>query len=176
MFVLQKSVPVEGVSALTAELGYAGQVAVDDSNGDRWAKVGSAWVKVADGAGNPISPPVSGSVTVRNSAGTVSRVLVATDGVATLAAADALVSNGQSLALQNSAGAAQSGVAQTAVVVNGAMTASRLTNSTVAAIKNGDSVTLQKSDGTTSAGNATLNSPATAVVANGVVSAVRAAA
>ncbi|WP_321944538.1 hypothetical protein [Burkholderia cenocepacia] len=133
MFVLQKSVPVEGVSALTAELGYAGQVAVDDSNGDRWAKIGSAWVKVADSAGNPILPPVSGSVTVKNSTGTVSRTLTATNGVVTLAATDALVASGAS-------------------------------------------IVLQKSDGTVSSGNAGLNSPAVAVVANGAVSAVKAAA
>ncbi|PRG17973.1 hypothetical protein [Burkholderia multivorans] len=133
MFVLQKSVPVEGVAALTADLGYAGQTAIDDSNGDRYAKVGDAWVKVADGAGNPVAPPLSGQITLKNSSGTVSRTLIATNGVATLAATDALVANG-------------------------------------------DSLTLQKSDGTASAGNAGLNSPATAAVANGVVTAVKAAA
>jgi len=44
-------------------------------------------------------------------------------------------------------------------------------------VGNGDSIVLKKSDGTTtSAGNATLNSPATAVVAAGVLSNVRASA
>ncbi|MCO1343413.1 hypothetical protein L0Z26_16140 [Burkholderia multivorans] len=132
MFVLQKSVPVKGVAALTADLGYAGQTAIDDSNGDRYAKVAGAWVKVADGAGNPVAPPVSGQITLKNSSGTVSRTLTATNGVATLAATDALVTNG-------------------------------------------DTLTLQTSDGTTSAGNAGLNSPATATVASGVVTAVKAA-
>ncbi|WP_230942278.1 hypothetical protein [Burkholderia stagnalis] len=176
MFILQKSVPVEGAAALTADLGFAGQAAIDDANGDRYAKIGGAWVKVADGAGNPVSPPLSGQITVQNSAGTVSRTLTATNGVATLASTDALVRNGDNLALQNSAGAGQAGVAQTAVIVNGVLTASKLTNSTVAAVKNGDTATLQKSDGSTSTGNATLNSPATFVVANGAVSSIRASA
>lgn len=44
-------------------------------------------------------------------------------------------------------------------------------------VGNGDSIVLKKSDGTTtSSGNATLNSPATAVVAAGVLSNVRASA
>lgn len=48
---------------------------------------------------------------------------------------------------------------------------------TDAIVANNDSLVLKKSDGaTTSAGNATLNSPATAVVAAGVVSNVRAGA
>ncbi|MCW3539331.1 hypothetical protein [Burkholderia cenocepacia] len=133
MFILQKSIPVEGVSALSADLGYVGQMAVDDSNGDRYAKIGDSWMKVADGAGNPVSTPVSGPVTVKNSAGTVTRNLTATNGVVTLAATDALVANGAS-------------------------------------------IVLQKSDGTVSSGNAGLNSPAVAIVANGAVSAVKAAA
>ncbi|MDR8918518.1 hypothetical protein [Burkholderia multivorans] len=133
MFILQKSVALHGVDALTADLGFAGQIALDDATGDRYAKIGDAWVKVADGAGNPVTPPVSGQITLKNSSGTVSRTLTATNGVATLAATDALVTNGATL-------------------------------------------TLQKSDGTTSAGNAGLNSPATAAVANGVVTAVKAAA
>ncbi|HEF4770863.1 hypothetical protein DN523_10135 [Burkholderia multivorans] len=133
MFVLQKSVPLHGVDALTADLGFAGQIALDDATGDRYAKIGAAWVKVADGAGNPVAPPLSGQITLKNSSGTVSRTLTATNGVATLAATDALVTNG-------------------------------------------DSLTLQTSDGTTSAGNAGLNSPATATVASGVVTAVKAAA
>ncbi|MCL4661988.1 hypothetical protein L0Z16_22540 [Burkholderia multivorans] len=132
MFVLQKSVPLHGVDALTADLGFAGQIALDDATGDRYAKIGAAWVKVADGAGNPVAPPLSGQITLKNSSGTVSRTLTATNGVATLAATDALVTNG-------------------------------------------DSLTLQTSDGTTSAGNAGLNSPATATVASGVVTAVKAA-
>jgi hypothetical protein len=46
-----------------------------------------------------------------------------------------------------------------------------------AVVTNGQTVTLQKSDGTTSAGNATLNSPATINVSNlGVVTSVKASA
>ncbi|WP_155631743.1 hypothetical protein [Burkholderia stagnalis] len=127
-----------------------------------------------DGKWAPVG--AAGDVTVRNANGTVSRTLPLVDGVVTLAEADAIVAHGQSLALQNSAGTGQSGVAQTAVIANGVMTASRLTNSTVAAIKNGDTVPLQKSDGSVSSGNATLNSPAKAVVAGGSVTAVRASA
>ncbi|ETP64859.1 hypothetical protein BDSB_05485 [Burkholderia dolosa PC543] len=76
---------------------------------------------------------MNGAVTVRNSAGTVTRNLTATNGVVTLAATDAIVTNG-------------------------------------------DTATLQKSDGTTSSGNATLNSPATAIVSAGALTAVKAAA
>ncbi|MBU9679710.1 hypothetical protein KTF37_22975 [Burkholderia multivorans] len=128
MFVLQKSVPVKGVAALTADLGYAGQTAIDDSNGDRYAKVGGAWVKVADGAGNPVAPPLSGQITLKNSSGTVSRTLTATNGVATLAAADALVTNGDTLTLQKSDGTTSAGNAglnspATAAVANGVVTA-----------------------------------------------------
>ncbi len=127
-----------------------------------------------DGKWSPIG--ASGDVTVRNASGTVSRTLPIDAGVVTLAATDAIVAHGQSLALQNSAGTGQAGIAQTAVVANGVMTASRLANSTVAAIKNGDTVPLQKSDGSVSSGTATLNSPAKAVVAGGSVTAVRASA
>ncbi|VWD22329.1 hypothetical protein [Burkholderia contaminans] len=125
-----------------------------------------------DGKWSPVG--ASGDVTVRNANGTVTRTLTMVGGVATLAAADAIVTQGQALALQNSAGVAQAGVGQTAVVANGVMTASRLTNSTVAVIKNGDTMPLQTSAGAVSSGNATLNSPAKAVVANGAITAVRA--
>ncbi|MCA8339856.1 hypothetical protein [Burkholderia multivorans] len=173
MFVLQKSVPLHGVDALTADLGFAGQIALDDATGDRYAKIGAAWVKVADGAGNPVAPPLSGQITLKNSSGTVSRTLTATNGVATLAATDALVTNGSLIAVQNSAGADPHNA--TMSVTNGALTGAKLA-STVALVDNGDTLTLQKSDGTTSAGNAGLNSPATAAVANGVVTAIKAAA
>ncbi|MBB2999657.1 hypothetical protein FHX57_001988 [Paraburkholderia tropica] len=133
MFILQKIVPIDSTAALAAGVGYVGQTAVDSSNGDRYVKLSTGWVKVADGAGNPVAVPVSGSVTVQNSAGTVTRSLTATNGVVSLAATDAIVANGASLVLQNSSG-------------------------------------------TTSSGNAGLNSPATATVAAGVVSAVKAAA
>lgn len=133
MFILQKIVPIDSTAALSAGVGYVGQTAVDSSNGDRYVKLSTGWFKVADGSGNPVAVPVSGSVTVQNSGGTVTRSLTATNGVVSLAATDAIVANGASLVLQNSSG-------------------------------------------TTSSGNAGLNSPATATVAAGVVSAVKAAA
>ncbi|MDN7595085.1 hypothetical protein QZM01_13610 [Burkholderia multivorans] len=128
MFILQKSVALHGVDALTADLGFAGQIALDDATGDRYAKIGDAWVKVADGAGNPVTPPVSGQITLKNSSGTVSRTLTATNGVATLAAADALVTNGDTLTLQKSDGTTSAGNAglnspATAAVANGVVTA-----------------------------------------------------
>ena len=74
------------------------------------------------------------TVTVQNSAGSVTRAgLTVTGGVVSLAATDAIVANGASLVLHTSGG-------------------------------------------TVSSGNATLNSPATAAVAAGVVSAVTASA
>lgn len=133
MFVLQKLVAIDSFAALSASVGYNGQTAIDQSTGNVWVKLAGGWLQVADGSGNPIAQPVSGAVTVQNSAGTVTRALTATNGLVTLAATDAIVANGAT-------------------------------------------VTLQKSDGTTSAGNATLNSPATTTVAAGVVSAVKASA
>ncbi|CAM2155438.1 conserved hypothetical protein [Paraburkholderia tropica] len=133
MFILQKVVPIDSAAALSGSVGYVGQTAIDSSNGDRYVKLSTGWAKVADGSGNAVAVPVSGAVTVQNSAGTVTRSLTATNGVVSLAATDAIVANGASLVLQNSSG-------------------------------------------TTSSGNAGLNSPATATVAAGVVSAVKASA
>lgn len=131
MFILQQTVPVASAIALTNDLGYAGQTAIDESNGDVYSKLSGAWTKVADGSGNPVAPPVAGAVTVRNSSGSITRALTAVAGVVTLAATDTILANGASVVLQTSAGA-------------------------------------------TSVGNATLNSPAAATVAAGVVSAVKA--
>ncbi|MGU2439555.1 hypothetical protein ACTXHA_04055 [Burkholderia cenocepacia] len=147
-------------------IGRTGDLSVDPSSLTIYRNTDGKWSPVG----------ASGDVTVRNSNGTVSRTLPMVSGVVTLAATDAIVTQGQTLALQNSAGAAQSGVGQTAVVANGVMTASRLSNSTVAVVRNADTVPLQTSAGTVSSGNATLNSPATVVVASGVISAVRASA
>lgn len=133
MFILQKLVPVSSAVALTADLGYVGQEALDADTGDCYAKLSTGWTKVRDGSGNPVTAALNGPITVQNSSGTVTRSLTATNGVVSLAATDAIVANGSTF-------------------------------------------TLQKSDGTTSSGNATLNSPATATVAAGVVSAVKASA
>lgn len=134
MFILQKTYNTDSASTLTNAVGYVGQEAIDQSTGDLYVKLGSGWQKIVDGAtGNPVNPPVSGSITVQNSAGTVTRALTATNGVVSLAATDAIVTNGGTLVLQNSSGS-------------------------------------------TSTGNAGLNSPATATVAAGVVSAVKASA
>lgn len=132
-FLLQKHVPLSAVAALTGAVGAPGQTAIDDQTGDVYVKLSTGWAKVRDGAGNAVNVPVSGAVTVQNSAGSVTRNLTATNGIVTMAATDAIVTNGNSVALQNSSGAI-------------------------------------------SAGNAGLNSPATAIVAAGVVSAVKASA
>lgn len=63
------------------------------------------------------------------------------------------------------------------ITTNGALGGNSAQSAAVAVIANGQSLTLKKSDGTTtSAGNATLNSPVTAVVAGGVVTNVKASA
>ncbi|VVE54514.1 hypothetical protein [Pandoraea anhela] len=132
-FLLQKHVPLSAVAALNANVGAPGQTAVDDQTSDVYVKLTTGWVKVRDGSGNGVPVAINGPVTVQNSAGTVTRSLTATNGVVSLAATDAIVTNGASLVLQNSSG-------------------------------------------TTSSGNAGLNSPAVATVSAGVVSAVKASA
>lgn len=134
MFILQKTYNTDSAVSLSGTVGYVGQEAIDQTTGDIYVKLGSGWQKIVDGAtGNPVNPPLTGAVTVQNSSGSVTRALTATNGVVTLAATDAIVTNGGTLVLQNSSGA-------------------------------------------TSTGNAGLNSPATATVAAGVVSAVKASA
>lgn len=63
------------------------------------------------------------------------------------------------------------------LTANGANGGNAASHANTAVIANGQSLTLKKSDGTTtSAGNAGLNSPATAVVAAGAVTSVKASA
>lgn len=63
------------------------------------------------------------------------------------------------------------------ITTNGAQGGNSAAAASVAVITNGQSLTLKKSDGvTTSSGNATLNSPATAVVAAGVITNVKCSA
>lgn len=133
MFVLQGLYPLKAVPALTSADGAHAQIAIEDSTGDIYVNQSGTWSKTKTMAGAPVALPVNGAVTVKNSAGTVTRSLTVANGVVTLAATDAIVANGATLVLQ-------------------------------------------KSDGTTSAGNATLNSPATATVAAGAVTAVKASA
>lgn len=133
MYILQRTVPVGYAAALSTNIGRYGQTAVDGDTGDVYVLLSGGWAKVADEAGNAVAAPLSGSVTVQNSDGTITRVLTADDGVVTLDDTDTIVADG-------------------------------------------DTFTLQDSDGTTSAGNAKLNSPATASVAAGLVSAVKASA
>jgi hypothetical protein len=76
---------------------------------------------------------------------------------------------GLSIQVKNSANTVTRTLTESGGVVNLA--------ATDAIVANNDSLVLKKSDGTTtSAGNATLNSPATAVVSAGVVSNVKASA
>lgn len=63
------------------------------------------------------------------------------------------------------------------LTTNGAQGGNAATHANTAVVPNGASLVLKKSDGTTtSVGNATLNSPATAVVAAGAVTNVKASA
>lgn len=133
MFILQETISIDSATALASDVGYVGQTALDDSNGDAYVKLSTGWAKVRAGDGTPVAPPVTGSVTVQSSDGTITRALTAADGVVTLDDTDTIVADG-------------------------------------------DTFTLQDSDGTTSAGNAKLNSPTTASVAAGLVSAVKASA
>jgi hypothetical protein len=60
------------------------------------------------------------------------------------------------------------------LTTNGAQGGNQAAYSTTAIVTNGQSLVLKKSDGTTtSSGNAGLNSPASAVIANGVVTNVK---
>ena len=69
------------------------------------------------------------------------------------------------------------GGAWTQLTTNGALGGNSAQAANTAVVANGASLTLKKSDGTTtSVGNAGLNSPATAVVTAGVVSSVKASA
>lgn len=130
----------------------------------------------------PIGPPLpatsaivanGGNVTVKNSAGTVTKTGVATvaasaiSGVA-LEATEAIVSNAQAVTMQNSAGAAIAGT-HPATVAAGVVSNVRLA-ATIAPVANAQNITMQNSAGTAIAGN----HPAT--VAAGVVSNVRLAA
>lgn len=133
MFLLMQLVPMDAVSALSGAVGHHSQIAVDQSTGDRWMNSSGTWQKVRNGNETPVTPPLAGAVTVRNSSGSITRSLTAVAGVVTLAATDTIVANGASIVLQTSAG-------------------------------------------TTSAATPTLNSPAVATVAAGVVTAVKASA
>jgi hypothetical protein len=133
MFLLMQLVPMDSVATLTSAVGHHSQIAVDQSTGDRWMNTTGTWQKVRNGNETPVTPPLAGSVTVRNSSGSITRALTAVAGVVTLAATDTIVANGNTAILQTSAG-------------------------------------------TTSSTTATLNSPATATVAAGVLTAVKASA
>lgn len=65
----------------------------------------------------------------------------------------------------------------TQINTNGAQGGNAAAHANTAVVANGATATLKKSDGTTtSAGNATLNSPATFVVSNGAVTNVKCSA
>jgi hypothetical protein len=133
MFALMQLVPIDSVAALSGAVGHHSQIAVDQSNGDRYMNTSGTWNKIRNGNETPVTPPLAGPVTVRNSSGSITRALTAVAGVVTLAATDTIVANGNTAILQTSAG-------------------------------------------TTSSTTATLNSPATATVSAGVLTAVKASA
>lgn len=65
----------------------------------------------------------------------------------------------------------------TQINTNGAQGGNAAGHANTAVVANGSTATLKKSDGvTTSSGNATLNSPATMVIANGQISSVKCSA
>lgn len=131
-FVIVETHAVGSMASLDNTRGHIGQLARNDANGDLYIKRASGWVQVVVGGTTPTEKGLA--ITVKNSAGNVTRVLTESNGAVTLAATDAIVANN-------------------------------------------DSLVLKKSDGTTtSVGNATLNSPATAVVSSGAVQNVKASA
>lgn len=129
-FVITKNFPPAQSSATVPDnsIGAIGDIGFDTATGNQYVKQSSGWILTGAGGGG-----YSGPITVRNSAGTVTRSLTAANGIVSLAATDAIVANGSTFTLQNSSGV-------------------------------------------TSSGNAGLNSPATATVAAGVVTSVKASA
>jgi hypothetical protein len=116
------------------------------------------------GSGNIVAQDVSnGDYYVKTSTGWVKTV----NGGANPSSAAIPVTG--AIAVKNSAGTVTRNLTATAGVVNLA--------ATDAIVANNDSLVLKKSDGTTtSSGNAGLNSPASAVVAAGVVTNIKAGA
>lgn len=107
VFTVKRTLNVRVVTALNAGVGEVGDIADETSgtgttSGNRWIKTASGWQQITGtGSGLP-----TGSITIKNSAGTTLRTVTATNGVASLAATDTIVGNGNTVPLQNSSGAA----------------------------------------------------------------------
>lgn len=128
MFTLMQLVPINAVAALSGSIGHHSQVAIDQSTGDTYINFTGTWSKVRNSNETPVTPPLAGPVTVRNSSGSITRALTAVAGVVTLAATDTIVANGNTAVLQTSAGATSSTTATlnspaTVTVAAGVMTA-----------------------------------------------------
>lgn len=109
MFILHRTTPVQHATALSPSIGYTGQTAVDQSNGNIWVKLPNGWAQVRDGHEVDQVVQTAGAVTLKNSSGTITRSLTAVNGVVTLAATDTIVANGDSIPLQKSTGVVSSG-------------------------------------------------------------------
>jgi hypothetical protein len=163
MYTLLNDVQVGSAGdTLDALEGYMGQKARKDT-GETYIRTLSGWVQVTDADGAGIAMPVSGSVQVQNSSGTISRTVTATAGVAKLAASDTIVGSGDTIVVQNSAGGnAHSG---TPTITNGSLVSAKLP-ATTAMIDNGATQAILNF-----AGGSSHN--ASVVVASGVVSSMK---
>jgi hypothetical protein len=133
MFMICELREVNFMATLDNTKGATGQIARDSATGNLYMKHGGTWQQITTPGIGGTAVETSLAITVKNSAGTVSRSLTETNGIVNLASTDAIVSQG-------------------------------------------NTVTLNKSTGVASSGNATLNSPATVNVASGAVSNVQASA
>lgn len=107
MFMLMDLHPSAGYPTLDNTKGSDSQVMRDSTNGDIYIKHGGTWQKTQSGGATPT--PVGLAITVKNSAGGVTRNLTEANGTVTLAATDAIVSNAASLVLNNHSGVVSSG-------------------------------------------------------------------
>lgn len=103
MFMIMEMHPAGSMSTLDAtKVDASRHVVRDSSNGDLYIKHGGSLQKVISGGTSPAE--VSLPITVKNSAGSVTRSLTEVNGIVTLAATDALVSNGNTVTLKKSDG------------------------------------------------------------------------
>jgi hypothetical protein len=160
MFILQKPVAVDGVAALSAGIGYPGQIAIDQSTGAVWAKLSGGWAMIVDASGAAVPVGGSGTITVKNSSGSITRSLTAVAGVVTLAATDTIVANGDATTVEGNNNNALAGGESTMVVAAGVLSAPKLNVATVTLLTNGAQIAIKAADGVST-------QPATLIVAAG---------
>lgn len=88
MYLLQQTVPVEGVPALVAGVGYVGQIATDPDTDDVYVNFGGQWTKLVDGNGEPVQMTVT-SAQISDASAVGRSVLTATDAAAARTAIEA---------------------------------------------------------------------------------------